>query len=253
VRDIKYVAELPESEGSPWMRQFYVRTLKPYHKNQGYVMRKVENHPYADKRGYVREHRLLIEEKMGRFLVPQKEFVHHIDQNRSNNKLSNLKLQGHGEHAKIHDKGVRNGNGQFVCQQPIFSEIKYRLFNKNTNLTEIYTLNKLIATTYRKSQFEFRGRFTGLLDKKGVEIYCGDIVKYSGLIGEIKQLAGGAYYVDHPEASLKYKHQIHCEVCDTGSPLFFLSHIAAYEIEVIGNIYQDSHLLDSNPELMEEK
>lgn len=87
-------------------------------------------------------------------------------------------------------------------------------------------------------------------DKNGKEIFRGDIVKidrdgdkYDNLFGEIKQLDGGQYYIAHQEAILKYKHQIHCEVCDTDAPLFFLQYFEPYELEIIGNA-------DQNPELI---
>lgn len=76
-----------------------------------------------------------------------------------------------GEHIKKYHRKARNDNGQFICEQPIFNEIKFRVFDKDRKITIIYTLNKLISTTFRRIKFEFRGRFTGLHDKNGKEIY----------------------------------------------------------------------------------
>ncbi len=47
------------------------------------------DHPYATKAGYVVEHRLVMEEYLGRYLDPM-EIVHHRDRNRKNNKIENL-------------------------------------------------------------------------------------------------------------------------------------------------------------------
>ena len=145
MREIKFYARI--DEGEPFMG---VATILPKRKNHkgwykcnGYIMRLVSYHPHMTKRNYVAEHRLVVEKKLGRFLQPY-EKIHHIDQNRSNNELSNLRLEGgQNLHAKGHLKGERNPHGQFVCKEPIFSEIKFRLKNTDTGLTTMYTLNQL--------------------------------------------------------------------------------------------------------------
>ena len=162
----------------------HVATLTPeppkrgrgWYCSQGYIMRRVVGHPHATKRGYVLEHRLIMERVMGRILVPRKELVHHLDENRSNNVFSNLELISPIEHPRGH-VGERNPNGRFIANDPIFQEIKFRLLNKNTKECRPYTLCELIGKTYRKGQFEFRGRFTGLRDDsdKAQELYQDDI------------------------------------------------------------------------------
>jgi hypothetical protein len=61
------------------------------------------NHPRRDHRGYVREHRLVMEESIGRYLLPS-EVVHHIDGNTLNNSLDNLELLDKREHDKRNTK-----------------------------------------------------------------------------------------------------------------------------------------------------
>lgn len=72
-----------------------------------YVLIFSPNHPFSDRHGYVREHRLVMEESIGRYLKP-KEVVHHINGNHTDNRIENLQLlSGISEHMKLHHpKGV---------------------------------------------------------------------------------------------------------------------------------------------------
>lgn len=89
-------------------------------------------------------------------------------------------------------------------------------------------------------------QFTNRYAKGSSDIFVGDIIKIHlvvDLIGDVKQRDGGQYYIDHKAEYFKYEHHIHCEVCETESPVFFLDFFEEYQIEIIGNIY-------SNPELL---
>jgi hypothetical protein len=57
----------------------------------GYVLVYCPDHPRANSCGYVREHRLVMEAHLGRYLEPH-EVVHHKDGNHQNNHLDNLEL-----------------------------------------------------------------------------------------------------------------------------------------------------------------
>lgn len=66
--------------------------------DDGYVLIKSPDHPYKDRHGYVREHRLVMEQQLGRYLLPT-EVVHHRDGNKQNNTPENLEVFGsNGEH-----------------------------------------------------------------------------------------------------------------------------------------------------------
>jgi hypothetical protein len=59
---------------------------------KGYVLVTVPpGYPNRDKRGYIPEHRLVMEKCLGRHLEPW-EIVHHINHNKQDNRIENLKL-----------------------------------------------------------------------------------------------------------------------------------------------------------------
>lgn len=57
----------------------------------GYVLIYMPIHPRAKKNGYVREHTLVMEQKLGRYLI-KGENVHHINGNKQDNRVENLEL-----------------------------------------------------------------------------------------------------------------------------------------------------------------
>lgn len=83
------------------------RKRKPVHERvfdkQGYALVKRPDHPRANRRGYVREHILSAETKLGRPVQPH-EVVHHEDEVKSNNAPENLGLfPSRGEHIRFHN------------------------------------------------------------------------------------------------------------------------------------------------------
>jgi hypothetical protein len=58
----------------------------------GYILIHHKGHPNARKHThYILEHRLVMEQAIGRILLPE-EVVHHKDQNKQNNQIDNLQL-----------------------------------------------------------------------------------------------------------------------------------------------------------------
>jgi hypothetical protein len=59
------------------------------------------DHPAATKQGYVYEHRLVMENDLGRYLR-EDEIIHHVDLDPTNNKLNNLMVLDACEHGMLH-------------------------------------------------------------------------------------------------------------------------------------------------------
>jgi hypothetical protein len=72
---------------------------------------------------YKLQHRIVMEEKLGRPLL-RSEIVHHIDGNTSNNNPDNLQIMTQSEHAK-HDYELRIKNklGQLMAQNKPLNEL----------------------------------------------------------------------------------------------------------------------------------
>lgn len=96
-----------------------VLTYKAFKVNN-YIGYYIPNHHLANKSGIVYEHLLMAEAMLDRRLLKE-EVVHHKDENRENNKFSNLIVfKNKSEHTKYHQYNcslelIKCENGSYMC------------------------------------------------------------------------------------------------------------------------------------------
>jgi hypothetical protein len=91
------------------MIKYWDGKRKPRMQKSGYLTLCIGNKKY-----YL--HRLIMEEHIGRKLKPTEQ-VHHINGDKTDNRIENLEIMNTGEHLKLHAK--RNGLGVEKGTEPI--------------------------------------------------------------------------------------------------------------------------------------
>jgi len=75
-----------------------------YKDSMGYIVIYKPEHPLSNHRGYVLQHRLAMEEFLGRYLLPEEQ-IHHINEIKDDNRIENLMLfENRSEHMGHHRK-----------------------------------------------------------------------------------------------------------------------------------------------------
>jgi len=76
-------------------------------RHRGYTWIRAIGHPRANRHGYVKRAFLVVEDILG-LIVPHEQELHHINQDKTDDRLINLAMLSHAEHSKLHGK-LRGG------------------------------------------------------------------------------------------------------------------------------------------------
>jgi hypothetical protein len=96
--DIKWGRKRIEGSGNPNFNG------GKYIDDKGYIRTLAQRHPHNIK-GYVYEHRLVMEKFLNRILHTE-EVIHHINEVKLDNRIDNLFLTSVAEHSRLHREGI---------------------------------------------------------------------------------------------------------------------------------------------------
>lgn len=141
----------------------------------GYLLVYRPEHPFCNNHGYLPEHRAVVEENLKITINPKTHHVHHIDGVKCNNDLSNLQLLTFGDHMRVEQGWVKNGDGWHkTCKRcKKFLEINQLNFyirsnGKPTHLCKMCSRDSMNEKTKNKR---------GDLFKKRGDMYTEHLVK----------------------------------------------------------------------------
>lgn len=136
---------------------------------------------------------------------------------------------------EIEFRGKRLDNGEWICGD---------LMHDNHGGCYIYPLDSLGLFAENKVANDTIGQFTGLVDKKGVKIYEGDIVKHpyiDPIFRDLVEPKDG----DGVTSEVVFHDGAFCVKYDINDFIYLDSFTRHGYVEVIGNIHDNPELLST--------
>lgn len=101
-------------------------------KKGDYLYAVVPDHPNRTKSNYVLHHRVVMENHLGRLLT-ENEVVHHLNEDKKDNRIENLEVMTKEEHGRHHGQtGRQNSILQCAYCHKVFVRFTNRVYNNKT-------------------------------------------------------------------------------------------------------------------------
>jgi hypothetical protein len=126
-----------------WNTNWKRISIKPY------WFAKIPEHPKATKHGYVLEHRVIMENKIGRLLL-NNEIVHHKNGNKKDNTEDNLELMTKSQHNIFHNSIPLQEIICPICKKKFYKKpgyIKYKIKHNKTHT--LFCSKKCASVIYK--------------------------------------------------------------------------------------------------------